>query len=83
MDGYRNSSPVERAHFHIAQVCLNGHMINSSTDEYPESNADHCDRCGEETISKCTECSTDIRGYYDVPGVVSVAPTLARDYCHE
>lgn len=49
--------------FDIAQVCLNGHVITDSfSTEYKKAQP-YCDMCGEETIVKCTNCETPIRGY--------------------
>ena len=61
--------------FDIAQICLNGHEVNSSTLEFPAYNSPFCAKCGAATITKCPNCDADIRGYqhgslamhYDVP----------------
>jgi hypothetical protein len=61
--------------YDVAQICLNGHKINSSSRTLPEFNQMFCDRCGEKTITECPSCDTPIRGHfggsmsirYDVP----------------
>jgi len=48
--------------YHVAQVCLNGHSINDSSDSYPEYNQRFCAACGAETITTCWHCNDTIRG---------------------
>lgn len=48
--------------YDVAQICLNGHMINESSRKYPEFNRKHCPDCGEPTIVKCPECQENIKG---------------------
>ena len=69
--------------YDVAQICLNGHEINSRARTSPEYNQNFCDQCGEETIKQCKNCNEPIRGefigdgmiigggFYDVPS-----------YCH-
>ena len=64
MCGYRNSSWYD-----VAQICINEHVTNSSTKEYPQHDEKFCERCGSETIKHCTYCENEIRGYYHVDGV--------------
>lgn len=68
--------------YDIAQICLNGHSINSSSRSMPEFNQKFCDRCGAETITQCPSCKTDIRGFYYSPGVVSLAEVPIPSFCH-
>ena len=55
-------------YYHVAQVCLNGHVITSSADFVP----DHCKKfypdCGQPTITKCPHCQENIQGDYERPG---------------
>jgi hypothetical protein len=50
--------------YDVAQVCPNGHVANSSTRNAPEDNKDHCEHCGEKTITACPQCQNPIRGLY-------------------
>lgn len=50
--------------YDVAQICLNGHVINESSKELPQFNKKFCDQCGNETITECSECKNPIRGYY-------------------
>ena len=59
-------------HYDVAQICENGHVANSRAHDHPDSNQDHCDKCGSPTIMGCPSCQTAIRGYYHVPGIISV-----------
>lgn len=46
----------------IAQICMNGHLINSSHDASPELNKKHCPLDGEVTITECPHCQSKIAG---------------------
>lgn len=46
-----------------AQVCLNGHPINSTVNARPDLNRKFCARCGQQTILECLNCHAAIRGY--------------------
>lgn len=47
----------------FAQVCLNGHPVNSTVDARPDLNRHFCARCGQQTILECLNCHAPIRGY--------------------
>ncbi len=49
--------------YDVAQICLNGHVINATSRESPEDNSPFCGQCGSPTITQCPSCKTDIRGY--------------------
>ncbi|MDA3945788.1 MAG: DUF2321 domain-containing protein [Helicobacteraceae bacterium] len=67
----------------IAQVCLNGHVINSSAQSSPEFNQNFCDQCGAETITSCQKCNTPIRGKYHASGMIIVGfQYIPPSYCH-
>ena len=50
--------------YDTAQICTNGHIINSSSVKFPEFNTKFCSKCGEPTITICQNCNSSIRGYY-------------------
>jgi len=50
--------------YDVAQICLNGHVANSSFTRSPQFNQDFCESCGSATITSCPECNSPIRGYY-------------------
>lgn len=50
--------------YDVAQICQNGHVVNSSFVDYPQHNQNFCEQCGSATIIKCPDCNTPIRGYY-------------------
>jgi hypothetical protein len=50
--------------YDTAQICLNGHCINSSSIDFPQHNQDYCGQCGQPTIRTCKKCNAPIRGYY-------------------
>jgi hypothetical protein len=68
--------------YDVAQVCLEGHMVNSSVQNYPQHNRDHCPQCGEKTITSCPNCNVPIQGHYYVPGVASMSTEAAPLHCH-
>ncbi len=66
--------------YDVAQICLNGHVANYMANEYPQHNEQHCSKCGEQTITKCVDCQTDIRGYF--LGTMSTQPYARPQFCH-
>jgi hypothetical protein len=71
----------EAVWYDTAQICLNGHVTNSSMRQSPEFSQKFCRACGAATITKCPDCTTDIRGYCHVPGVVSFGDVTAPPFC--
>ena len=68
--------------YRTAQICQNGHVITSA-DTSPGLSAPFCRQCGSKTITKCPDCSANIRGYYHVDGVVSLGEHYgAPAFCH-
>lgn len=71
-------------HYETMQVCLNGHPITDNYESRPEHRQPRCDECGEETITRCPNCNTKIRGEYKVDGVVAATGLRdPSDYCHD
>ena len=71
----------------IAQLCLNGHLITSkSNDITPKQN--FCSSCRQTTISACQKCDTPIKGSYrevsqiDPPFRYSNSPYSKPSYCY-
>lgn len=58
---------MSQARYDLAQICLNGHVVNSTARLLPQHNEDRCSQCGTKTITKCPSCSSDIRGEYIHP----------------
>ncbi len=50
--------------YDVAQICLNGHLINEASVGYPDSNQEFCSKCGVKTIRVCQSCSARIRGAF-------------------
>lgn len=69
-------------HYQSAQICLSGHVITSSTETSPELTAAFCDRCGSPTVAKCSHCQAAIRGFYSVPGVLTLREYVVPNFCH-
>ena len=63
------------AQYDTAQICISGHMVNSSWVHRPHDNAAFCPKCGSATITACPHCNGAIRGrlyYDDDPGSLNV-----------
>lgn len=72
------------SYYDVAQICLNGHVVNSCFDRRPQHNKAHCDRCGEKTITQCPGCKTTINGAYilnsgSVMSGLGTAPAFCRN----
>lgn len=61
-----------------AQICLNGHVMNSHIEEDPHNNKIFCTKCGERTITACTSCRNPIQGLPFNTGGRYIPPA----YCH-
>src|SRR5262245_14976533 len=53
---------MSRAHYDVAQVCMNGHMVNDRSQSRREFSKDFCPVCGARTITKCASCDRAIQG---------------------
>lgn len=73
---------MSESYYDVAQICLNGHVVNSMVVFLPQSNQKHCSECGAETIITCLDCKAPIRGYYHVPGVIGFFGYSKPSYCH-
>lgn len=62
-----------------AQVCLNGHIITSATEDEPENMCVRCPDCGEKTITACPSCNTPLRGKHHDEKVVICGPPPTKD----
>jgi hypothetical protein len=68
--------------YDTAQICLNGHSINSMAVSSPQHNQNFCDKCGAKTIQTCPGCETPIKGYYHVLGVFRPSKFYPSKFCH-
>ncbi len=74
---------MDDSHYDIAQICENGHVVNSMARDYPNSNQNYCDKCGAPTFINCPSCGSSIRGYYHVPGVIGFSDYTAPSFCYK
>ena len=49
-------------HFDIAQICVNGHLVNPTAEANIVENKIYCQECGFKTITECPDCNTSIKG---------------------
>ncbi len=56
--------------YDTAQICINGHVINSCSVKLPEHNKKFCNKCGAPTITNCQNCNATIRGEYHQEHVI-------------
>lgn len=66
--------------YDVAQVCLNGHVINDSFKSFPAQNQKFCGKCGAPTITDCEHCKSFIRGSYSAPGIFN--SRYDAGFCH-
>ncbi len=71
---------MKQGSYDTAQVCLNGHAVNSSFHDDPETNKTFCSECGEPTITECPDCETEIQGHYR--GGIIGSRYHPPHYCH-
>lgn len=67
--------PSKSSGYDMAQICLNGHIVNDQTERHPHFNKRFCEKCGAETVVQCQQCGTGIQGKYHVRGVASLSIT--------
>jgi hypothetical protein len=67
--------------FDVAQICLNGHLVNPQVVAAPDLNQDFCVRCGARTITACEQCRTPIPGASRIPGILSPSDASRPAYC--
>ncbi|MGE5558987.1 MAG: DUF2321 domain-containing protein [Bacillota bacterium] len=48
--------------YDIAQICMNGHLVNPATIKNPEASSAFCRHCDAPTIKACPHCNKPIRG---------------------
>ncbi len=52
------------ANYDVANICMNGHVVNAYTKLMPERGGGFCETCGERTITACPDCRHEIQGPY-------------------
>jgi hypothetical protein len=68
--------------YDTAQICSNGHVVNSSAKGFPQHNKRHCGMCGAVTTTECAHCKSEILGRYYSPNVIGGAHYQAPAFCH-
>lgn len=65
----------------IAQICLNGHIINGSSTRQPERNQKYCSDCGEKVIDRCLKCGNTFIGDLHMEGMYFPMGKKVPQYC--
>jgi hypothetical protein len=66
----------------IAQICLNGHIVNDAARTFEYLNKEFCETCGAPTIMECRHCKKEIQGAFDPEGKWGTEHlTIAPNYC--
>ncbi len=71
--------------YDTAQICINGHVINSRSKSEPDYNRNFCEKCGARTITSCENCNTPIKGFYHsrhslkTPNTMLTKPSFCPD----
>ena len=69
--------------YDTAQICSNGHVVNTYAIAFSQHNSNFCPKCGAATTIKCLGCGAQIRGQYDAPGIVSLSSSYeVPAFCH-
>lgn len=68
-----------------AQICKNGHVINTSCKYDPHSCSAFCPQCGEKTIKTCQHCQMPIRGdsYTEELFLDNITDTVKLNHCYQ
>ena len=62
---------------------MNGHIVNSSAERFPQHNKKFCDECGASTITNCPNCNTEIQGEYHTEGFIDLTGSYKPPaFCH-
>ena len=69
-------------YYDVAQICINGHIINGHYNNYSEHNSEFCSECGKKTIIKCEKCGAKIRGYYNTDFYADLSNLKLPKFCH-
>ncbi|MCR8561607.1 DUF2321 domain-containing protein [Mucilaginibacter sp. BJC16-A38] len=68
-------------YYDVAQVCLNGHVINADSKSAPAANKTYCDKCGSKSIIQCPDCASPIRGQAHYEGIFDFGTYELPSYC--
>lgn len=68
--------------YDTAQICKNGHLVTEYYESSPVHDEKFCSKCGVETVVKCLQCNTKIRGTYHVPMVCGFSKYTVPLYCY-
>jgi hypothetical protein len=79
-----NRGPGRKPHpEHVAQICLNGHLVLGSVQEFPQFRKSFCEDCGAATIEQCQTCSWPIAGIGPQAWMGGGSPYKPPRYCGE
>lgn len=72
------------SYYDTMQVCGKwGHVVTAYYESSPQHRQDHCDKCGNVTVTTCAYCNEKIRGKYHVSGWLIAESFTAPLNCHK
>ncbi len=69
--------------YDIAQICLQGHVVNAESMAKPKHNQKSCSMCGSPTTTTCQKCGNPIRGHSYSRDPIFVPDWKPPLHCHE
>ncbi len=71
-------------HYDTMQACKRwGHKITDMHSTRPYHGQKFCEKCGSETMIKCSYCGAKIKGYYHAKGVIGFPGPPVPLNCHQ
>lgn len=83
VDARRGYTRQDSGGYKPAAVCTLGHTATSNLEGSPDLAGKFCKHCGSEVITACPNCKSPIRGYYSVPGVLTLAGYDPPNFCED
>lgn len=68
---------------HVAQVCLNGHLVLGSLKSFPQFRKAFCEQCGAPTTDQCQTCRWPIAGRGPHAWMGGGGPFRPPNFCGE
>jgi hypothetical protein len=67
--------------YHIAQICVNGHVVSANLKSIKTKEGKYCEECGKQTITNCQVCKNPIQGWSYNPNVIMAVSFTPPNFC--